>query len=96
MVFDQPQNWFAAYTPGLLSIRLYSQGSLFYTSNVAAEFNGVISDIPFDQVQVFDPGDSNINMDDMHFGAVPAPSALLIVAGTLLLRHSGRRRSCEL
>lgn len=92
IVFDEPQHWFAADTPGLLSIRLYSNGNLFYTSNIAGEFNGVISDTAFDRVQVFDPGDSNVNMDDMYFGALPAPGTIVILTGFLLSRGKSRKR----
>src|SRR5690554_3500471 len=81
IVFDTPQNWFATEHPDVLVIRLYENDTLFYTSNLSGPlgidgFNGVISDRAFDKVEVFDPTDSNVNMDDMYFGAIPAPSTL--------------------
>ena len=97
IAFDTPQNWFAVDHPGLLQIRLYQDDELFHTSpfsGVPIGFNGVISDLAFDKVQLFDPSDSNVNIDNMYFGAVPAPGAILIVTGFLALRQSGRRTEC--
>jgi len=50
-------------------------------------FTGIISDTPFDQVFIFD----GIQVDNVHFGGVPAPSALVVLASSALLGRSRRR-----
>jgi len=96
--FDTPHNWFAVDHPDFLIIELYRDDMLFYTSNPSGshgigDFNGVISDISFDEVRIFDPSDSLVGVDDMYFGAIPAPGTFCMLIGFALTRASGRRRT---
>ena len=92
--FDSPQAWIGVDHPGFLSIELYSEGRLFFTSNIygggVGNFLGLISSKLFDAAGLIDPlGDAFI--DDLHFG-VPAPGALWLLAVAALLPR--RRRRC--
>src|SRR5690554_6085023 len=78
IVFDTPHNWFAADHPDEIRILLYRDDMLFHTSRDSVfGFSGVISDIGFDKVVLLDPSDSNVNMDNIYFGAIPAPGAMM-------------------
>ncbi len=93
--FDAPQAWIGVDFPGFLSIELYSQGRLFFTSNLSGgagvgNFLGLISSELFDAAVVVEgaPG-FEAEIDDLHFG-VPAPGALWLLAVAALLPR--RRR----
>ncbi len=93
--FDTPQAWIGVDYPGLLTIELYSEGRLFFTSNIygggVGNFLGLVSESFFDAVVLIDPLDDAVFIDDLHFG-VPAPGALwLLGLGALCARR--RRRS---
>lgn len=84
LYFDEPINWIAADILGTMRIQLYQGDQLFFTSNFFGVspnngFGGLISDQPFDHVRIFDPADSLLVIDDLHFGppiVVPVPGAL--------------------
>ncbi|MCI0677332.1 MAG: hypothetical protein L0Y42_16350, partial [Phycisphaerales bacterium] len=94
--FDEPRMSIGVHFPGFLIVKLYSEGTLIYTSNEfgiggAGFFGGLISTQPFDTVHLIDPAGIP-DIDTIHFGLpVPAPGglALLSIAG-LLLRRSRR------
>ncbi|MCH8165525.1 MAG: hypothetical protein IH889_07945 [Planctomycetes bacterium] len=100
VAFDTPQAWIGVDFPGFLSIELYSQGRLFFTSNLnggagVGNFLGLISSQLFDAAVVVEgaPG-FEAEIDDLHFG-VPAPGSvcLLVLAGLWprrRRRYSGR------
>src|SRR5690554_3141498 len=91
--FNTPQNWFASDGPGAMQFQLYRHDELVYTSRVSFfGFIGVISDIGFDKIVLDDPEDSNVNMDNIYFGAVPAPSTMMIITGYLIVNPKKRRR----
>lgn len=97
VLFDKPQSWIAFDLPGLAKIELFSNDELFHFSFFGGggpgHFAGLLSDQPFDKVVILDPSDSNIAFDDMYFGAIPSPSALLLWSGWFLVQNrSGRRR----
>ena len=90
--FDEPQLWLATDFPGVMQFELYSEGELIYAGLEFGDwFVGLLSDIAFDEVLIYEdvPG-GNVNVDDLHFG-VPAPGALPLIAMTFLL--NGRRRA---
>ncbi len=79
VAFDTPQAWIGVDYPGFLSIELYSEGRLFFTSNLwgggVGNFLGLVSSELFDAAVLVEsaPG-SEAAIDDLHFG-VPAPGA---------------------
>ncbi len=95
--FDESRSSIGVHFPGLLVIKLFSEGSLIYTSNEfgvggAGFFGGLISTEPFDMVHLIDPSGIPA-IDTIHFGLpVPAPAGLALVwiAG-MLFRRSRRR-----
>ncbi|MCH8153145.1 MAG: hypothetical protein IH830_12340 [Planctomycetes bacterium] len=95
VAFDSPQAWIGLDFPGFLSIELYSEGRLFFTSNLSGgagvgNFLGLISSQLFDAAVVVEgaPG-FEAEIDDLHFG-VPAPGALWLL-GLSALRPRRRR-----
>jgi len=94
-VFDTPQLWIAADFIGGITINLFSEGDLIYSSvnfqvSGTGNFGGLVSTRSFDEVTIADERDANVFIDDLHFG-VPAPGALglFALAG---LGSLGRRR----
>ncbi len=81
LVFDTPQAWIGVDFPGLLTIELYSEGRLFFTSNTygggVGNFLGLVSSELFDAAVLIDPG-GEAEIDDLHFG-VPTPGALWLL-----------------
>ena len=96
VAFDTPQAWIGVDFPGFLSIELYSEGRLFFTSNLnggagVGNFLGLISSELFDAAVVVEgaPG-FEAEIDDLHFG-VPAPGALWLLAFAGLFSRRRRR-----
>ena len=96
LYFDHLQNWIAVDHPDFAQFQLYSDNVLIHNSPVSGavpgSFNGLISDIGFDAVILIDPSDDTVAIDNMYFGAIPAPGAIGIVSGFFVLRPTGRRR----
>ena len=94
LIFDTPQAWIGVDFPGFLSIELYSEGRLFFTSNLwgggVGNFLGLISSELFDAALLIDPLGRDAEIDDLHFG-VPAPGALWLIAVAALLPRRRRR-----
>jgi len=96
ITFDAPIHWIAADLPGNMVIELYSNDVLFYTSGIhggggGGNFGGLISDLPFDSVRIYDDLDSIVAIDDLFFGPpIPAPATLAPLALLFLPR---RRRN---
>jgi hypothetical protein len=97
LVFDARMYSIAADFPGYLTIDLYREGELFYTSHELGEagvgnFGGIISTQPFDRAVLRDPP-GQVALDDLHFGPpIPAPSALMLIGGALF---TARRRRAK-
>ena len=93
--FDTPQAWIGVDFPGLLTIELYSEGRLFFTSNTygggVGNFLGLVSSELFDAAVLVDPFGISVFMDDLHFG-VPAPGALWLLGLSALWARRRRRR----
>ena len=93
--FDTPQAWIGVDFPGFLSIELYSEGRLFFTSNLwgggVGNFLGLISSDLFDAAVLLEgaPG-LEADIDDLHFG-VPTPGALWLLALAALFSRRRRR-----
>jgi hypothetical protein len=97
LVFDGPMYSLAADFPGYLTIDLYNEGEVFYTSSELGfgglgNFGGLVSTDSFDRAVLRDPP-GNVFVDDIHFGPpIPAPSPLLIVGVALLVPRRRRTR----
>jgi hypothetical protein len=97
--FDEPQYAVGIHFPGYLTIQLYLDGSLIYTSSWFDDlgsipgFAGLIADNPFDAVFMYldTPYDPYVYIGDFYFAAIPAPGALGAFALAALLGR-GRRR----
>jgi len=85
--FTTPRQWFAMDLPGSLTFTLYADGSPIGTKFAFSTFTGVISDTPFDQVFIFD----GIQVDNVYFGGVLAPSVFVVLASSALVGRSRRR-----
>jgi len=96
---DGPRFSFGASFIGEIAFDLYYQGAfvagpLSVQLGDAGSFSGVMSDVPFDQVIIYEyitPGDPFVG--DLYFGPiVPAPGTWVVAAGGVLLVRGGRRR----
>ncbi len=91
--FDTPQAWIGVDFPGFLSIELYSEGRLLFTSNLwgggVGNFLGLVSTELFDAAGLIDPG-GDAFIDDLHFG-VPAPGAIWLLGLAGLFSRRRRR-----
>jgi hypothetical protein len=91
VAFATPMNSIAADYPGLLKIKLYNAGQLIYSSadfsTIISHFAGLISTQTFDSAIISDPAGS-VYIDDLHFGAIPAPGGMgLVVLGGVVARR---------
>ncbi|MFO0874203.1 MAG: hypothetical protein U0575_09565 [Phycisphaerales bacterium] len=83
---------------GAVDVRLYSNGALLFESGTVATFGpwkflGITSTIGFDFVQIEDPEDGVVAIDNLYFGgAVPAPGVAVTVGIASLLGFGPRRR----
>jgi hypothetical protein len=98
LAFLDPQESIALDFTGAVQFELYSEGELTYTSPEfgvgTGIFVGLVSTEPFDMAVIFDPLDSLVVIDDLHFG-VPAPSSLAALSLGLLLARRRRQRSAS-
>jgi len=98
VIFDEPMQWIAADVRGNMTIELYNNDVLIYTTGImggggGGNFGGLISDTPFDSVRIFDPLDSLVFIDDLHFGPpIPAPASLLPLSLTAIASLTTRRQ----
>lgn len=81
--------------PGNMALKLYNDGQLvfsfpFFPGGGTNWFGGVVGTVPFDEVIIYDFFDPQINIDDIYFAAIPAPSVWLAMVGGLMV--GGRRR----
>ena len=96
VAFDTPQAWIAVDFPGLIQFELFSAGELIYTSSEfgiggVGNFAGLVATELFDLAVMSDPSDTDVFVDDLHFG-VPSPGAIALLAlGGLFFTR--RRRS---
>jgi len=102
ITFDEPMQWIATDFPGTLQFELYSNDTLFHTSQLffpdglAGGFGGIVSDVPFDSVRIFDPLDSIVAIDDLFFGPpIPVPGAVGALAPLAMLMCARSRRRCR-
>lgn len=99
LTFDSPQRWLAVDHAGGVEVSLYHEGRLiappeYYFQNGVGLFFALVSDTPFDRVELRDPVSGVLPVDDLHFGGatVPAPAVLAVFSlAPLIVR--GRRRS---
>jgi hypothetical protein len=95
--FSSGQYGIATHFSGAIQFSLLFEGQLVYESDPfgvgSALFVGLVTDIPFDRVILFDPVDPVVVIDDLHFG-VPAPGILplLALAGIIGQRRRSRGR----
>lgn len=84
---------------GAVAVRLYSEGTLVFDSGTVVTFGpwrflGITSTIGFDLVQIEDPTDSVVVIDNLYFGgAVPGPGGVTVLAMGWLIGCGRRRRS---
>jgi hypothetical protein len=87
VTFDTPQQWIAVDQPGNITFELFYQGKSIYASPAMGwwpgGFSGLVSSVAFDMVVFGQEFENIVNIDDLYFGAVPAPGALglLLIAG---------------
>jgi len=92
--FDVPRTELAVEFVGVVWVLLYL-GDEFVAETVMSQlfngpFVGIVSTMPFDRVEMLDPGLGVALIDNIHFGApIPAPGALGLIA---LAGFTGRRR----
>ena len=97
IAFDEPKHWLAADYLGAAAFRLFRDEVFieqveFYSDYDPFDFGGIISDAPFDRVEIVDVTDGAVYIDDVHFGApVPGPGGMGLLA--LLCVRQRRRRS---
>ena len=92
--FDSLQNWVAVDHPGTIAMDLMLDGEVIYESSTMGGgglgfFSGIVSELEFDAVRLYRPSGNPVFGDDIHFGAIPAPGALLVFGMAGLI---GRRR----
>jgi len=96
LVFDSPMTTIAMEFPGLVGLKLYANGTLFYSSfsygnTPHGNFVGFVSTLPFDKAIIYGPG-GGLFVDTLHFGPpLPGPGALALVGGAALACHQRRR-----
>ena len=93
--FLTPQAWIAVDFPGAVKFELFSGGDLIYASSNfggggVGLFAGLLSTDLFDAALIYDWGDDQVFIDDLHFG-VPAPGALWLLAVAALSPRRRRR-----
>ena len=72
--FDLPRSWIAVDYQGLMTLELYADDEMIFTSGFQfwhsdyGLFAGVVSSMPFDQVRLFDFVDGSAYIDKLHFG----------------------------
>jgi hypothetical protein len=94
--FSTPQRWLAADYPGGLTYRLFLDDEIigeadFLTSGVG-NFAGIISDVEFDRVEIWDITGGVVLADDIYFG-VPTPGVLAALIASSVLFGSRKRDS---
>ncbi|MBX3375021.1 MAG: hypothetical protein KF817_14415 [Phycisphaeraceae bacterium] len=99
LTFDSPQRWLAVDHAGGVEVSLYHEGRLiappeYDFQNGVGLFFALVSDTPFDRVELRDPVSGVLPVDDLHFGGatVPAPAVLAVFSLAPLIMR-GRRRS---
>ena len=96
--FENPMTAFAGDFNGVqISYEAFNGDELIGTGiwglSGPADFRGFVSDTPFDRLHI--RGHSSVSsVDDLHFAAVPAPAAWVLVVVAGLSRVRRRRFSC--
>ena len=97
LVFDFDIYAVGVWHPGYMGLKLYDDGQLvfsypFFPGGGNNWFGGVVGDVPFDEVVIYDFFDSYVYADDIYFAPVPAPAAWLVVAAAMAGPCGGRGR----
>ena len=97
LVFDFDIYAIGVWHPGGLAIKLFNDGQLVFNYPLFPGagynlFGGMIGDVPFDEVVIYDFVDSYVYADDIYFAPVPAPAAWLVVAAAMAGPSGGRGR----
>lgn len=92
----EPRQWISVEYRGGLAFRLYRDSNLIFQSSffmapLGGGFAGIVSSVPFDEVQIFDPIDGIVVIDNLYFG-IPAPGALAVFGFAALFGGARRRR----
>jgi hypothetical protein len=75
--FDEPQFWLGVDHGGGMACELYLDDVLIdephqFSFSGGFKFAGVVSDVGFNKVRLYDPVDGSVNVDNIHFGAPPS------------------------
>jgi hypothetical protein len=94
--FSAPQHYVALDFIGDLYFKLYSHNNLTYTSSVfvpvPSKFAGLVSTGEFDRIEIIDPSDSTVVIDNLYFGPpIPAPG-VLVLPSICVVRPNRRRK----
>jgi hypothetical protein len=94
--FDSPILSLAIEYLGGLQFELHAGGEMIFTSILYSAgftpFVGVVSTVPFDSVIIRDYDDDIVSVDNLHFGTIPGPSAIVIVCLGAMASTPNRRR----
>ncbi|HMN97154.1 MAG TPA: hypothetical protein PKC43_11745, partial [Phycisphaerales bacterium] len=97
--FETRQHWIGFHHPGKFRIRLYDDAALVYDSVIMLGgsgvnfFTGIVGLSGFNRAVLDDPFDGTFGIDNIYFGAIPAPPVAALLGAVLFGR--GRRRSAE-
>ena len=97
LMFSEPMRAVGVDFPGFIRISLFSGGTLVFHSldfggMPLGNFGGIVSEIAFDRVVLWQPQNGTVFIDTLYFATVPTPGAALPLVAALLGRLSHQRR----
>jgi len=98
LYFSEPINWIAADILGIVGFDIYSGDTLLHSAEAGhggdGQFGGVVSDVAFDHIRIYNPVGFILGVDDLHFGPpIPAPASLAPLVMLICIRSRRRRRT---